>query len=157
MIFSFVVRRLRWLGRVPLLPQCFDAFLLVWTALTARARLRAIQRLEETACQDLGASTRVHRFGGVGFYVEDKELGHVHCNGLVDALVCRKERDVLVRAGKALTHHVFPASGWVSYWMEDESDSLRALELLRIARERSANECGTRDDVHASPAMTPFE
>ena len=31
-MFRFVVRHLRWLARVPLAPQLFDALLLAWTA-----------------------------------------------------------------------------------------------------------------------------
>ena len=46
MIFRFVVRRLRWLGRVPLLPQLFYAWLLLVTAVTDRPKLRAIEMLE---------------------------------------------------------------------------------------------------------------
>lgn len=136
MIFRFVVRHLRWLGRIPFLPQCFDAFLLALTAVTAPRKLRAIQALEERVCDELGATTRPHRFGGVDFQLGPTELGHVHGNGLVDVLVGKKMREVLVESGRASRHHVLPCSGWISFWMRDETDTATALEFLRIASQR---------------------
>ena len=136
MIFRFVVRRLRWLARIPLLPQLFDALLLVITAVTAPKKLRAIEVLEERACRMFGAQRQVHRFGGVGFFVSGAELGHVHGNGLVDAFIGRANRDRMLAEGKAQPHHVFPASAWVSSWMNDEADVDRVLALLRLAAER---------------------
>ena len=86
MIFRFVVTHCRWLGRVPFLPQLFDAMLLMITALTNRAKLRAIESLETRAVELFRAKLCIHRFGGVGFVVDTEELGHVHGNGLFDAL-----------------------------------------------------------------------
>ncbi|MEP6810279.1 MAG: luciferase family protein [Chthoniobacterales bacterium] len=135
-MFRFVVSRLRWLGRVPFLPQLFDAFLLVVTALTNRGKMRAIESLEQRAVETLRARLGVHRFGGVGFFVDGSELGHVHGNGLLDAFVGRANRDAAVAAGRAQPHHVFPKSGWVSFWIEGESDVDQAIALLRLAEMR---------------------
>lgn len=134
MIFRFVTHRLRWLGRVPLFPQLFDAFLLLTTALTNRPKLRAIELLEKRAAECLDAKLRNHRYGGVGFVVNGRELGHVHGNGLFDAFLGRVGRDAALAAGLALPHHMFPRSNWVSFWIERESDVDRAMELLRLAR-----------------------
>ncbi len=135
MIFRFVVRYGRWLGRVPLLPQFFDALLLMGTALTNRGKLRAIELLEKRAVELFHATLSVHRFGGVGFSAGGRELGHVHGNGLFDAFVGRANRDAVIAAGMALPHHVFPRSGWVSFWIERESDIERAVELLQMSEQ----------------------
>ena len=45
-LFAFAVRRLRWLARVPLVPQLFDSLFLAWTALRHPARLDAMQAVE---------------------------------------------------------------------------------------------------------------
>jgi len=135
-IFHFVVRRLRWLGHVPLLPQLFDAWLTLATALTDRSKLRAIELLEIRAVEAFGAQVRVHRYGGTGFVLGEIELGHVHGNGLVDVFVGRTFRDEILHSGKALPHHVFPTSGWVSSWMKNEDDVAVALDLLRMANLR---------------------
>jgi hypothetical protein len=135
-IFRFLVAHCRWLARVPLLPQVFDAALLLWTAATDRQKLLALELLNREAVAAFGAELRLHRFGGTAFCAGGAELGHVHSNGLLDVLVGRVNRDRLVDAGAALPHHVFPNSGWISFWMNSEADVVAAIELLRLAHGR---------------------
>lgn len=151
MIFRFVVARCRWLARVPLLPQLFDAMLLFGTTMAHPGKLRAIEKLERVASEQFGADAGIHRFGGTGFLVRGAELAHVHGNGLFDACVGRVRRDVLVDAGEALPHHVFRDSGWVSFWIRNERDLPCALELLRQAhawqfQERHASPDGCKNE-----------
>ncbi len=136
MIFNFIVHRLRWLGRVPLLPQFFDTVLTACTALCAPEKMRAIELLEESVCERFGARRGVHRFGGLGFFVGRSEIGHVHGNGLVDVFVGRANRDRIVADAHAQRHHVFPASGWVSYWLHDRAEVDGALQLFNLAVKR---------------------
>lgn len=156
-MFRFVVRRLRWLGRIPLLPQLFDSFLVLITVMTSRRKLRAMELLEERTCSTLYATTGVHRFGGVRFLLDKTELGHMHGNGLVDALVGKASRDELVASGRAFPHHIFPVSGWVSFWLKDEADVPHALELLRIAAEQRASFGRAAKRVYASPEVAGVE
>lgn len=134
MIFAFVVRRLRWLARVPLFPQIFDTMLLMGTALFNWHALGLRESLEREACRSLGVELGVHRFGGVGFKLGGQELAHLHGNGLFDAFVGMSARESIVRNGMALPHHVFPRSGWVSFWIKAEADVPKALELMRTAQ-----------------------
>jgi len=133
-MFNFVVRKLRWLARIPLAPQIFDTMLLMATAFCDRRVLGVRELLERQACHSLGVALSVHRFGGVGFKYGRHELAHLHGNGLFDAFVGVKAREQVVRSGMALPHHVFPRSGWVSFWMKTETDVATALELMRIAQ-----------------------
>jgi hypothetical protein len=139
-IFAFVVRRLRWLARVPLLPQVFDTMLLVATALFDRRALAVREFLETEACRSLGVTLSVHRFGGVGFTSGGHELAHLHGNGLFDAFVGARARDRIVQTGLASRHHIFPGSGWVSFWIKTEADLPNALELMRVAQRYRTNE-----------------
>jgi len=82
-----------------------------------------------------GIQFGVHRFGGMAFAFDGKESSHLHGNGLLDCFVGKTNRDALVRAGRASPHHVFPESGWISFWIEDENDVEPALELIRLAVE----------------------
>jgi hypothetical protein len=82
----------------------------------------------------------VHRLGGIGFFFHGKETSHIHGNGLLDCFVGRANREALVRDGRALPHHIFPRSGWISFWIEDKEDVRPALELIRIAAEQKAAE-----------------
>ena len=133
MIFELVVRRLKWLAAIPGAPQIFDAMLFSSTALFYPARLRAISAIEKEATEIPGVRPGVHRLGGVGFFFGGKECSHIHGNGLLDCFVGRANRDSLVRDRQASPHHVFPHSGWISFWIKDDADVSRALDLIRIA------------------------
>lgn len=135
MIFAFVVRNFRWLARVPGAPQIFDAALLISTALFSPRRLRAISAVETKAQGLANVKLGVHRFGGIGFFLHGKEMGHIHGNGLLDCLVGRVNRDRLLReSGGVTAHHVFPQSGWISFFVKAPDDVEQAIELIQIAR-----------------------
>jgi hypothetical protein len=127
---------LKWLARIPGAPHLFDAFLLATTALFHPARFRAISAIENGVSGWPGMEVRVHRLGGIGFFHEGRESSHIHGNGLLDCFVGRNRRDALISEGSALPHHVFPQSGWISFWIEDESDVTAALELIDTAVRR---------------------
>jgi hypothetical protein len=131
---------LKWLARIPGAPQIFDALLFGSTGLFHPARLRAISEVEAEVRGWPGMRIGVHRLGGIGFFFHGKESGHIHGNGLLDCFVGRPNRDELVRDRRALPHHIFPRSGWISFWIRDEDDVRPALELIRIAARRKDEE-----------------
>lgn len=133
MIFAFVVRRLKWLAAIPGAPQIFDAMLFSSTALFHPARLRAISAIEQAVNDLPDMSVGVHRLGGLGFFFRGKECSHVHGNGLLDCHVGRANRNALLRDGRASAHHIFPRSGWISFWIKDGRDISAAMDLIRIA------------------------
>lgn len=129
-MFRFVVRHLRWLARVPLAPQFFDALLLAWTALFHRQRLQAMENLEEAALRLPGVTPRVHRFGGIGFACRGREFAHLHGNGLLDVHLTRERAAELVASHRAELHHVFGPSVWISFWLWSAGDLENALSLI---------------------------
>ena len=133
MIFAFAVRRLKWLAAIPGAPQIFDAMLFSSTAVFHPARLRAISAVEKAVNELPGVRPGVHRLGGVAFFFHGKECSHIHGNGLLDCFVGRENREALVREGRASPHHVFPRSGWISFWIRNGDDVSRAIELIRVS------------------------
>jgi hypothetical protein len=83
-----------------------------------------------------GVTTEPHRFGGVEFRVDRRELGHIHGSRLADLPFPRAIRAELVAAGRARPHHVLPESGWVSYFMDSPEDADGAIELFRLNYDR---------------------
>jgi hypothetical protein len=132
-IFEFAVRRLKWLAAIPGAPQIFDAMLFTSTALFHPARLRAISAIETAAREMPEMRPGAHRLGGIGFFFHGRECGHIHGNGLLDCFVGQVKRDALLLDGRASAHHVFPSSGWISFWVRDAADVLNAIDLLRMA------------------------
>jgi hypothetical protein len=124
---------LKWLARIPGVPQVFDAMLLTTTALIHPRRLRAMGAIEAAVSQWPGMRVRVHRLGGTGFFLDGRESSHIHGNGLLDCFVGRAQRDALIFDGRAEPHHIFPRSGWISFWIRGEEDVCPAIKLIRIA------------------------
>ena len=137
MIFEFIVRRLRWLARVPLLPHIFDALLLAWTALFHREQFAAMEALEARALRFPGVRTCRHRFGGIGFERGGCEFAHLHGNGLLDVQLTRECAEITVAAGIARPHHLFGPSAWVSFWVRSEADLPDAARLLTLGVARN--------------------
>jgi hypothetical protein len=135
MIFEFVVHRLRWLARVPLAPQIFDALLLTWTAVFERKKLAAMTALEMQILRLPGVRLSVHRFGGTGFIRNGREFGHIHGNGLLDVHLTSEAARELVESGVASVHHVLGASSWISFRVRGKEDVPRAVKLLTLGAE----------------------
>lgn len=82
-----------------------------------------------------GVSTTLHRFGGVEYRLGTRELGHIHGDHLVDIPFPKKVRDEIVGAGIAEPHHILPQTGWVSFYLRQDADVQKAIELLRRSYE----------------------
>lgn len=74
-----------------------------------------------------------HRFGGIEFQLNGKEIGHIHNFGTMDILLGNKLREAIVTEGLAKPHHIFPQTGWVSYYFASEDDIKNAVWLLRFS------------------------
>ncbi|WP_276356135.1 luciferase family protein [Cohnella caldifontis] len=83
-----------------------------------------------------GVTALPHRFGGVEFVYEGKEIGHAHGERLVDVPLPKAERDRWIEAGKAEPHHIYPESGWVSIYLNTDADVNNAIEIMRAKYER---------------------
>ena len=90
-----------------------------------------------------GVSAHPHRFGGTEYRLGEREIGHVHGDGLVDIPFTKTVRDELIILGKAEAHHILPESGWVSIQLKSEKNVQDAIELLErsleIARKQHRN------------------
>ena len=82
-----------------------------------------------------GVSTAPHRFGGVEYRLGTRELGHIHGDALVDIPFPKKVRDEIVDAKLAQPHHILPETGWVSFYLREEADINKAIDLLKRSYE----------------------
>ena len=92
-------------------------------------------RITETVTSWPGVTSQPHRFGGVEFGIGRREIGHILGNHLVDIPFPKKVRDDIVAAGRAQPHHILPETGWVSFYLRQESDVEQAIILLRESYE----------------------
>jgi len=90
-----------------------------------------------------GVVAQPHRFGGVEFTIDHREIGHLHGDRLADLPFPPRIRDELITRGRARPHHVLPESGWVSRWIRGPEDVGQVIALFRLNYERLAR-IGTR-------------
>ncbi|SEN74818.1 luciferase family protein [Lihuaxuella thermophila] len=83
-----------------------------------------------------GVTEHPHRFGGVEFRYMNKELGHLHGEKLADLPFPKSVRDQIIEQGLAKPHHVYPDSGWVSYWIKGAEDFDTLCKLFRMQYDR---------------------
>jgi MFS family permease len=83
-----------------------------------------------------GITTESNRFGGIEFLVNRKEMGHLHGERLADLPFPIEVRKELVASGRALPHHIYPESGWVSYWIRNPDDIPAVVDLFKMQYER---------------------
>jgi hypothetical protein len=101
-------------------------------------------RISEAVTSWPGVTAQPHRFpgivrqdrgGGVEYGIGKREIGHIHGDHLVDIPFPKKVRDEIVAAGRAQPHHILPETGWVSFYLRQESDVEQAIALLRESYE----------------------
>jgi len=63
-------------------------------------------------------------------------MGHLHGERLFDLPFTIKIRENLVGSGQALPHHIYPESGWVSYWIRNSGDIPAVINLFKLQYER---------------------
>lgn len=90
-----------------------------------------------------------HRFGGIEFRLNKKEMGHIHSEGLADIPFPMKTRDELVNSGLVKPHHVLPQSGWVSYWFHnsEKEDIATVIDLFKLRYELLKPKAQIKSDI----------
>ena len=83
-----------------------------------------------------GVTLQSHRFGGIEFRINGREMGHMHGGRFADLPFPMTIRNELVKEGRALPHHVLPNSGWVTFLINEEADITSLINLFRMQYER---------------------
>ena len=131
-MFDFVVKYFGFLKHVPILPHLFEALLRLGTVASNRFVLDYMDDIENTVLSWDKTSIQPHKFGGVQFNVGNREIGHIHGNGLVDVPFKRstKEELIIESKGKVKEHHIFKKSGWISLYVQNTADKDLAIRVL---------------------------
>lgn len=101
-----------------------------------------------------GVTSGAHRFSGLEFRIGNCEIGHLHGRHQVDIPFSARLRKDLVATGKASPHHLYPNSGWISFYIRNVEDVPAAIALLKLNYDRLAlRRCG-RQDTHLEKTPT---
>jgi predicted DNA-binding protein (MmcQ/YjbR family) len=133
-MFNFVVKYCVILKFVPGLPHLFDAWLKLLTLITNPKLFDWIDDIEKKILTWPGTTATTHKYGGLQFNYGNKELGHIHSNGLLDMLLNRQLKQQLMQQNSRVQdHHILKKTGWLSFYMESYGDKEFVLELFEMA------------------------
>lgn len=108
------------------------------------------ERIERVVSEWPGVVVGPHRFGGREYRVggvvdtpgaeprrgrasEGREFGHTHGDRQADIPYPSALRDPLVAGGYTSKHHLYPDSGWVSFYLGQDGDGDDVVALLRLS------------------------
>ena len=132
-MFNFFVKYFGFLKVLPFAAHLFDTQLRLWELLTFSPVLKYIDDIEAEVLRWPGVYKSMHKYGGLQFNFNGRELGHIHSNGLLDMRFSRKIKQLLLAEGRAAEHHTFKKSGWISFYIRTDSDALYAQDLLKMS------------------------
>ncbi len=92
-----------------------------------------VDRITDAMLMLDGVTAAPHRFGGVEFRAGGREIGHLHGDKWADIPFPKRVRDTLVATGRAEVHHVLKDTGWISFYMRQQADGDRLLDLLTLS------------------------
>lgn len=96
-----------------------------------------LERIAKEIMSWTDVTSEPHRFGGIEFRLNKREMGHIHGESVADLPFPMKIRNELVSSGRATPHHVLPKSGWISYWIDKgEEDVPAVIELFKMRYEQ---------------------
>ena len=101
---------------------------------------KIIEKIQKEILSWPDVTAEPHRFGGIEFRLNKREMGHIHGEHVADLPFPMKTRNDLVNSGRVSPHHVLPNSGWVSYWInqdkEQEHEVSEGIELFKMRYEQ---------------------
>jgi hypothetical protein len=135
-LFKFVTTYVGFLKAIPLLPHAFDALMRLFSFCFKREITDAMDHIEEELAEETGVTLSIHKYGGRQFNYNNRELGHIHGNGMVDVLLNKKIKEELMHKGWVEKHHTFKNSGWITMFLRSRSDAEKAIHVLKISKNR---------------------
>ncbi len=135
-MFNITIKYFGFLKHIPLLPHLFDSFMKISILFSNKHTLDYIDEIENEVLSWNNTTVHLHKFGGIQFDVNKKEIGHIHSNGILDILFSREIKTQLIKQGKATEHHTIKNSGWITLHIKTDEDKITAIQLLRDSYSR---------------------
>src|SRR5688572_21652543 len=105
-MFKFIVTYLGFLKHVPFCAAFLEAWMTMYNSVANPRILNAIDLIEKEVVAWQGVDLSLHRFGGIQFNYNGKEIGHIHGNGILDIVFTTKTKKSLMVDRRVTDHHV---------------------------------------------------
>jgi hypothetical protein len=114
------------------LTSIFDIFLVANSFIFHNSIYKDSIKFINTLKNYESVKTQKHKFGGIQFNLGEKEICHIHGNGIIDIL-CPEviQKKYLVENGYCNLHHVQPKSKWTTFYL-DGTNFNNALKYAEI-------------------------
>lgn len=109
----------------------FDCLLKLLMFVTKPEMLDWVDEIEKEILELPGVTATIHKYGGLQLNYQQKEIGHIHSNGLLDMPLTMKLKNELMKDGRIQDHHSFRNTGWISFYIRSDNDRQYAVSLLK--------------------------
>lgn len=110
-----IEKKFRIFKNIPFLPILIDEQIKVLTLLFYPKVYNNMMRYMDYVKSHNAISTKYHKYGGIQFNIANREIGHMHGDGLVDIYLNKGLQKMFVEQGIVEEHHVLKGTGWVSF------------------------------------------
>jgi hypothetical protein len=128
-----IARQFSWFKNIPLLPILIDEQIKVFTLFFRPSTFQRMIRFNALVKSFGGVTANYHRYGGIEFRIANKEICHMHGDGLVDLLISRKIKEEFGINSELEPHHVHPNTGWVSVSLSSNKAYALTIQVAKSA------------------------
>lgn len=129
---TFMARSIPRLKKIPLLPILIDEQVKLVTFLFKPSVFYVMSQVTHEVKSWKQISTHYHHFGGLQFNVGNKEIGHLHGNGLLDLKIPKKLKTAINQLEGIEDHHFLKKGNWISIQIQSDSTPKNMIKALRL-------------------------
>ena len=107
--------------RIPYLPILIDEQLKIFTLFFRPNVFQRMIHIVNWIKKLPNIQSKYHKYGGLEFQVNGKEICHIHGDGLTDILLNKDLAEEIINTTCAEEHHVITGSGWISYQIKNDT------------------------------------
>ncbi len=119
----------KWFKGIPFIPILIDEQVKVFTMLFRPVVFKQMIHFNKWMKAHDGIVVKYHRYGGLEYRIKNREICHMHGDGLVDVKTNREMKSKFIPSKYAKDHHVLSESGMLSLELEG-LESLLALKII---------------------------
>jgi len=123
---------------IPFLPIILDEQMKIYTLFFRPQVFSKMIDLTKWIKEHEGVSTKYHKYGGIEFVVNQKEICHIHGDGLVDVILDKKIKEQFIGQNAIEEHHVISGGNMISYQLTKNEDLNLIKKIIKLSYEKKS-------------------
>ena len=128
-----IARTFSFFKRIPYLPILIDEQIKIFTLFFKPKVFQQMIEVVKWVKKLPNIKSKYHKYGGLEFQINGKEICHIHGDGLTDVLLNRECAEKLILNTEAEEHHVIKNSGWISYQINNNTITSELTQIIQRA------------------------